>query len=81
MADRRKADEAESQRIIRRVGQETEATMAARMKRRARDHLTAADAPEDDWVEVWGTRIGRIAGLIVFALLVGWILFYVVPNT
>ncbi len=80
MAGRRGADETESRRIIARVGQETEASMASRATRRARDHLSAADAPEDDWVELWGTRIGRVLGLVVFAGIVGWLLFFVIPG-
>lgn len=39
----------------------------ARMADRAKDHIGATDKSEDDWVEVWGTRIGRGAG-IVFAI-------------
>ncbi|WP_428644608.1 hypothetical protein [Roseibium sp.] len=35
-----------------------------RMAERARDHMSAADKDEDDWAEVWGTRIGRGLGLI-----------------
>jgi hypothetical protein len=80
MSKARDAEEAESQRIIRRVGQETEASMAARATRRARDHLWAADAPEDDWVEVWGTRIGRGLGLVVFVALLAWVAFVVFPS-
>jgi hypothetical protein len=79
MSKARDAEEAESQRIIRRVGQETEASMAARATKRARDHLSAADAPEDDWVEVWGTRIGRGLGLVVFVALLAWVAFVVFP--
>ena len=33
-----------------------------RAAERARDHVTAADADRDDWVEYWGTRIGRMLG-------------------
>ncbi|MTI43435.1 hypothetical protein JM93_03856 [Roseibium hamelinense] len=36
----------------------------ARMAHRAQDHLGAADKDPDDQIEVWGTRIGRVAGLI-----------------
>lgn len=79
MKQKRYQDEAESRRIINRVGAESEASMARRVSRRARDHLSASDAPEDDWVEVWGTRIGRLLGLLVFAALVSWLVFYVIP--
>ncbi len=74
-------DEAESGRIIRRVGQETEASMAGRAARRARDHLAADDKADEEWAEVWGTRIGRIAGLVIFVGLVIWLVFFVIPST
>lgn len=35
-----------------------------RMADRAKDHLSAADKDNDDQIEVWGTRIGRVAGAI-----------------
>lgn len=66
-------DEEESKRIIRRVGQESEATMGARVRR----HLTGADADPDDWVEVWGTRIGRVLSIILAAVLVWWLIDFI----
>lgn len=60
-------DETESRRIIRRVGAETEASMV----KRARDHMAARDTDENDWVEVWGTRIGRVLGIVLVVYL-GW---------
>lgn len=72
-------DEAESRRILNRVGAESEATMAQRVKRRVSDHMTARDAPEDDWVEVWGSRIGRSLGVLFFLGLVVWLAFFVFP--
>jgi hypothetical protein len=79
MARRPNQDEAESRRIINRVGAETEASMVQRATRRVRDHMTATDAPEDDWVEVWGSRIGRAFGVVFFLGLVGWLAFVVFP--
>ncbi|WP_417671276.1 hypothetical protein [Roseibium sp.] len=38
-----------------------------RMARQAQDHFGAADKDHEDAAEVWGTRIGRGAGL-VFAI-------------
>nr|WP_319384581.1 hypothetical protein [uncultured Roseibium sp.] len=38
-----------------------------RMADRAKDHLNAADKDKDDQIEVWGTRIGRVAG-VIFAI-------------
>jgi len=72
-------DEDESRRIISRVGAESEPTMAQRAKRRVSDHMAARDAPEDDWVEVWGSRIGRALGLVFFFGLMIWLVFYVIP--
>ncbi|MGY6708172.1 MAG: hypothetical protein ACXIVF_07575 [Rhizobiaceae bacterium] len=72
-------DEAESRRIINRVAAESEATMVQRAKRRVSDHMAARDAPEDDWVEVWGSRIGRAFGVVFFFGLVVWLVFFVIP--
>jgi hypothetical protein len=79
MADRQEQRERESRRIINRVGAETEASMVQRATRRVRDHMTARDAPEDDWIEVWGSRIGRAFGVVFFIGLVAWLVFFVVP--
>jgi hypothetical protein len=79
--NRRQGDEAESRRIIGRVGQETEASMAERAGRRVRDHLSARDAPEDDRIEIWGTRIGRVLGLILFGALITWLAVFVFPAS
>ncbi|MXN64962.1 hypothetical protein GR183_08590 [Stappia sp. GBMRC 2046] len=45
----------------------------ARTANRVRDHFAAQDKPEDDPIEVWGSRIGRIAGLVFAILLVGYL--------
>jgi hypothetical protein len=79
MAHRPHHDEAESRRIISRVGAETEATMVQRATRRVRDHMSARDAPEDDWVEIWGSRIGRAFGVVLFFGLIAWLAFFVIP--
>lgn len=79
MARKPHHDEAESRRIINRVGAETEASMVQRAKRRVTDHMAARDAPEDDWVELWGSRIGRALGVVFFLGLIVWLVFFVVP--
>lgn len=66
-------DDNESKRIIRRVGQESEATMATRVRR----HMAGADADPDDWVEVWGTRIGRVLSVILSIVLVWWLIDFI----
>ena len=68
---------AESRRILDRVAKESDSggfALLGRTAGRARNHLSAADADQSDWAEVWGTRIGRtigaaaIVGLLVWAL-------------
>jgi hypothetical protein len=71
----RENDERESRRIIDRVGAETEASMA----KRAQDHMAGRDADENDWVEVWGTRIGRWLGLLLLVYIL-WSLFDLVAR-
>lgn len=69
----READEARRQQALRdidRVMAESETVGGSsfvRMAKRAQDHLQADDKPEGDQIEVWGTRIGRMAGLVFFA--------------
>lgn len=66
-------DDTESKRIIRRVGQESEATMATRVRR----HMAGADADPDDWVEIWGTRIGRVLSVVLAVVLVWWLIDFI----
>ncbi|MHB2267582.1 hypothetical protein [Aliihoeflea sp. PC F10.4] len=73
MSDDRNARE--SRRIINRVGQETEASMAQRV----RDHMEGRDADQNDWAEVWGTRIGRALGLVILLILL-WSLFSLITG-
>jgi hypothetical protein len=62
--------ERESRRIIDRINDESETSgVAARTARRLGDHLSAADADQRDWAEVWGTRIGRTIGALVVVVL------------
>lgn len=59
----------ESQRIIERMNAQTDGptmTVVKRATKRGQDHFTAADADQDDWIEVWGTRIGRGIGILIF---------------
>ncbi|MTH98189.1 hypothetical protein [Roseibium sp. RKSG952] len=54
-------------RAIDRVQAESEtigSSTFVRMAHRATGHLGASDKDQDDKIEVWGTRIGRVAGLI-----------------
>lgn len=65
-------------RSLDRIGAESETIVGStfvRMADRAKGHMSAADKNEDDQIEVWGTRIGRGAGL-VFAI--GLVIYLVV---
>ena len=62
MAGTRDGDrDAESRRILDRVAREEHSGLGflGRGTERARGHLAADDADQNDWIEVWGTRIGR----------------------
>ncbi|MEO3387264.1 hypothetical protein [Mesorhizobium sp. CAU 1741] len=69
-------NQAESKRIIGRVGAETEASMV----RRVQDHMAGKDADERDWAELWGTRIGRWLGLVLLAYLLFVLVRFVVEG-
>jgi len=60
----------EALKALDRVQAESETIVGStfvRMADRAKDHLSAADKDNDDQIEVWGTRIGRGAG-VIFAI-------------
>lgn len=59
----------ESERIINRVGAESDASMI----QRARNHMAGRDAEDKDWAELWGTRIGRWFGLALVLYLIWWL--------
>ncbi|HRP79734.1 MAG TPA: hypothetical protein PL183_11665 [Aquamicrobium sp.] len=72
--NRDREDEAESRRIIGRVGAESEASMA----RRVADHMAGRDVQEGDAgggdrVELWGTRIGRWLGVGLLVYIIWWL--------
>jgi hypothetical protein len=51
-----------------------------RSTERARGHLAADDADHNDWIEVWGTRIGRsLAIIVIFAFLL-WVVNYLASG-
>ena len=70
---RDKDSEAESRRIIGRVGAESEASMARRAADRVAGHMTGRDAEGGDRIELWGTRIGRWLGLALLAYVLWWL--------
>jgi hypothetical protein len=74
---------AESRRILDRVSREAQSgghSAIDRATRRARDHVTAADVDRDDWVEYWGTRIGRTLGLLLLVGLIVWLVLYLAQG-
>ena len=70
--------DAESRRILDRVAREEHSALGflGRGTERARGHLNADDADQNDWIEVWGTRIGRIIGMLIVAAFLVWVVFY-----
>lgn len=54
--------ENEARRILSRVDSQ-EGNLLGSTVQRIDNHLNAADAPQDDPIEVWGTRIGRTIAL------------------
>lgn len=77
-ARRREADA-----ILKRLRQETEPQIGAtteRMITRAGEHFGARDVDQNDRIEVLGTRIGRLLGLVGFVvLLVMLIVNHILP--
>jgi hypothetical protein len=74
--------DAESRRILDRVAREQHSGLGflGRGTERARGHLAADDADQNDWIEVWGTRIGRSIGIIVIAALLVWAVSYLAAG-
>ena len=65
--------EDEAKRILERVAQDSETVGASSMRRiaeRVKGHVSAEDADQNEWAELWGTRIGRVLGAIFFVVLV-----------
>lgn len=67
-------DNSESGRILARV--ERESAGGGFFSSAMLGGKRAAPAAEDDWIEHWGTKIGRMIGLAVAAALMVWIVLY-----
>ena len=83
MANQDQDRETESRRILDRVMREADSggsSMISRTARQARDHISAKDADPSDRIEYWGTRIGRVLGLVLCAILLVWLLSFVLQN-
>lgn len=77
-------EQKESKRILKRVKQESETVGLSSTKRVAddiADHFKASDTDQNEWAELWGTRIGRGLGAIAFIVLTVYLLrTYVFPG-
>jgi hypothetical protein len=73
---------AESRRILDRVAREEQADLGlvGRNANRARGHLSATDADQNDRIEVWGTRIGRAIGILVIVAFCVWLVVYLTSG-
>jgi hypothetical protein len=83
MAGTRDGDRsAESRRILDRVAREQHSGLGlvGRGTERAREHLAADDADQSDWIEVWGTRIGRSLGVVFIVAFLVWLVNYLVSG-
>lgn len=72
----------EAQRILDRLAREqigAEGIVRRGLSRTA-EHLSANDAPENDPIELWATRVGRGLGLIITLAIIGWLLFYLMQS-
>jgi hypothetical protein len=73
--------QAESRRILERVAREAEPDRAAaREAKRGRDHASAGDTDDEDWVEYWGTRIGRGLGVVLLIGLIAWLILFLMRG-
>lgn len=69
--------QAESKSILDRIKREAgsdAATFLGGTARRTGEHLAAHDADPDDRIELWGTRIGRMLGLVIMIGLFVWLI-------
>lgn len=78
MADHRRRSDEDSRRILDRVAKESDpsGSFAMRTTRKVQKHMRADDADQDDAIEVWGTRIGRVIGVILLFVLAGWLISF-----
>lgn len=80
MADDRER-QAESRQILDRVAREADSSgLLGSAARRTGAHLTAQDADQDDRIELWGTRIGRMLGLVITLGLFVWLILYLLGG-
>ena len=72
----------EARRILDRL--EREQTGAEGIVRRGfsrtAHHLAATDAPENDPIELWATRVGRGLGFLITLAIIVWLIFYLMQS-
>jgi hypothetical protein len=75
--------QAESKKILERVAREAgsdAATFLGATARRTGAHLAARDADPEDAIEMWGSRIGRMLGLVTTIGLFVWLVVYLLRG-
>jgi hypothetical protein len=84
MPERRDKDgSAESRRILQQIAGEAEpggGSFIGRTAKTARDHVSAADADRSDPIEYWGTRVGRVLGLVLAVALMVWLVVFLMRG-
>ncbi|BCH21821.1 hypothetical protein MesoLjLc_14400 [Mesorhizobium sp. L-8-10] len=72
---------AESRQILDRVEREADASgLLGGAARRTGARLAAQDADQEDRIELWGTRIGRVLGLVITLGLFVWLVLYLLRG-
>lgn len=74
--------EKESRRILERLEREQAATegIIQRSITKTANHLSAQDAPENDRIELWATRVGRMFGLLITLAIIVWLILYLMQS-
>lgn len=76
-SDKRDDKAKESERVLKRVADESEVVGTSsfvRTANRARDHFIAADSDQNDPAEVWAKRVARVLSVIFFIGLSYWLI-------
>ncbi len=73
MTDEERRREAESKRLLERVRRDSQTSFFSHTASSARDHMTAKDADQNDWPELWGKRVGRALAAVAAIVLIGWL--------
>lgn len=73
----------ESKRILDRIAREAgsdAATVLGGTAHEADGHLAARGADPNDSIELWGTRIGHILGLVITIGVLAWLVLYLLRG-